>query len=193
MLTFFLDVTALKAAVARCCTSTMGGARRTGEHRWEKYLVYRRETGQAFECTSPSSREQPKEVKLGAIFPKLYLTQRFFFLFRTPRRGFVLRNAPVCSTISGTLRTHSSNQALPWKDNHHPKACLGLKLVIIIPANCLFNEPFVLALEQFLCNPAFDICNSWVCEVCKQIWSGNCTYSLYSLLGTRLSKVSDSS
>lgn len=90
----------------------------------------------------------------------------------------MLKSVPIYSTISGNLTNPSSNLALSWKDNHHPKVSLGLKLVIIITANCLFNEPFFLALEQFLYNPTFDICNSRVCEVCKHIWSGNCTYTV---------------
>lgn len=88
MLTFLRDITALNAAVACCRTSVMGGARRTGKRCWEEYLVCRRETGQAFECTSPSSREQQKEVKLGAIFPKLYLTWHFFLSFLNSKKGF---------------------------------------------------------------------------------------------------------
>lgn len=86
--------------------------------------------------------------------------------------------------ISDNLTKSSSNLALFWKDNHQPKAKLGLKLVIIITANCLFNEPFFLALEQFLSNPTFDVCNSQVCEVCKHIWSGNGMQSILATLNS---------
>lgn len=81
---------------------------------------------------------------------------------------------PICS-VPGNL-TKSSYHTHSWKDNHHHTAYLRLNLVIIITANCLFNKPLFLALEQFLYNPTFDIHNSQVCEVCKHIWSGNSTY-----------------
>lgn len=84
------------------------------------------------------------------------------------------KSVPVCS-IPGNL-TKSSKLTHSWKDNHHHTAYLRLNLVIIITANCLFNKPLALALEQFLYNPTFDIRNSGVCEVCKHIWSGNSTY-----------------
>lgn len=113
-------------------------------------------------------------MKLGAIIPKLYSTWHFFLSFLNSKKGFCAQNAPICS-VPGNL-TKSSNLTHSWKDNHYHTAYLRLNLVIIISANCLFNKPLFLALEQFLYNPTFDIHNSWVCEVCKHIWSGNSTH-----------------
>lgn len=86
----------------------------------------------------------------------------------------MLKTVPICS-LPGNL-TRSRNLTHSWKDNHHHTTSLRLNLVIIITANCLFNKPLSLAPEQLLYNPTFDIRNSWVCEVCKHIWSGNSTY-----------------